>query len=690
MNKKISIYILLSCIFISTLFSQESVVQSVQVMGKYQGDNIVLRWAANTPLAWKKGNSYGFMVERTTISRNGEAVLPLEKIILTPSPLKPSPLENWETIANNDQNAAILAQALYGDSFFVQPPKGNGIEAIYALSDELEQRFTFSLLAAEQNFDAALLAGWGLVDTSIRVGEVYLYKVSIAIPKEKEYTIEDGAISISTLENFELPKPIDFTGVFDDGRVLLSWNYQLLQQVYSNYWVERSEDNIQFERLNRAPIFNAQSEEKEKELSLYYVDSIPNNKKFYYRIKAKTPFGEISPSSEIVSGMGLKKMEYSPRISGKYLPNDSTVELEWEFKEKGNELISGFELRRGLKDDGPFETVKENIAPTKRSISYTGLKRINYFVIVAKGKNGMESESFPVLVQPVDSIPPIAPQQLSGTVDTTGVVSIRWKENEEEDLRGYRVFRSYHPDQEYSEITNTELKSSHFRDTLQIKALNKTIYYKVKAEDQRYNRSSFSEVLTLVLPDVVPPSPPVLANYQVSENGVILNWIPSSSEDVTSHVLYRKRENSKENMWEPLIETVSDTTYTDNVNLERGVYQYTIIARDSSELESSPAPPIRVVWNGTSISNEDMKLSAIANRELRFIHLSWNIKTEAISFRLYRGTKEKAFSLYKTIDGSTKTYNDADLQINTEYTYAIQGILPGGILTSLKEINVKY
>ncbi len=665
---------------------------SVQVIARSMPNKVMLRWAVNQPLAWKKANEYGFRVERATIARNGEAVVPIERQMLTSSPLRPKPLEEWETLATQDQNAAVLAQALYGDSFNTQVP-GSQMGTVFAINDELEQRFTFALLAAEQNFEAAKLAGWGFEDKTIKENEKYIYTISVVIPDENTMKVDKGTVYASADLYEELPEPIGLTGVFSDGHVTLSWNFNLLQNLYTNYVVERSKDNQTFKQLNGAPIFNAQQPKDAREITLFYTDSIPNNTSYQYRIKGKTAFGETGPSSEAIKGEAEENLGFVPRIYQKEIPTDNKVILYWEFDEKGNKLISGFELRHANTNNGPYKTVKDNIPNTSRKITFEGLERSNYFTIVAMGNNGVESESYPTLVQPVDSIPPKPPAGLLGVIDTTGIITLNWTKNIEEDLKGYRIFKSNNPDVEFSEVTQSAFVGEVYTDTVIASNLNKKIYYKIQAEDQRYNRSQFSEVLVVDKPDRIPPSPPVLKKYEVTSEGIRINWIPSSSEDVATHVVYRKNGEKDDALWQIVFESTSlkDTSFLDTKELERNVYRYTVMAKDSTGLESEPANPITVVWNGETLTNNDIKFSGSANRELRFINLSWKVKHDDIlEYRLYRGNEENNLKLYKTLDGTAKGYNDIDLEINSDYWYGLQLILEGGVLSELKKLEVKY
>ena len=278
-------------------------------------------------------------------------------------------------------------------------------------------------------------------------------------------------------------------------------------------------------------------------------------------------------------------------------------------------------------------------------------------------------------------------------MDTTGIVTLSWAQNPEDDLSGYRIFRSNNPKVEFSELTQRTLLGETYSDTVQISSLNQKIYYKLKAEDQRYNRSEFSEVIAVKRPDNIPPSPPVLKTYKVTTDGIRIQWIPSSSEDIASHVVYRKNAASQEKQWEKVFESADqkDTVFLDDGNLPPNPYSYTIVALDSTGFESAPSNPLTVDWNGKPLDERDIKFSGTANRELRFINLSWKVKkSKVLEYRLYRAKNGKDLKLYKTLNGSTKGYNDVDLEVNTSYTYGLQAVLDGHRIMRIERIEIKY
>ncbi|WOC53131.1 hypothetical protein BPO_p0048 (plasmid) [Bergeyella porcorum] len=70
------------------------------------------------PVAWQKANKIGFNLKRYTLSRDGETThLPEEKDL---GIFMPKPEKEWMPIIEKNDNAAIVAQSLFGESFEVE------------------------------------------------------------------------------------------------------------------------------------------------------------------------------------------------------------------------------------------------------------------------------------------------------------------------------------------------------------------------------------------------------------------------------------------------------------------------------------------------------------------------------------------------------------------------------------------
>ncbi|MFC4095530.1 fibronectin type III domain-containing protein [Euzebyella saccharophila] len=663
----------------------------VAVLARASKENIKLRWSPTKPLQWQQGNKNGYHINRTILSRNGTLLKNQIEERLTTSPIMPKPLSDWEELAKQNEYAAVMAQAIFGNNFNTTAP-GTDTGAIMAINDENEQRFTFALLAAEQSFETAKLGGLAFTDNNVDENETYVYSVILVDPSLPIDQQPKGAVLTGFPYQERLPVPLGFTVVTQDHQIILEWNYGMLKRFYSRYTIEKSEDGNNFKKLEAQPIFNAQALQDEQNVTLVYKDSVPNNKEFYYRIKGMTAFDETGPPSKELSAMAMPTPKFAPIIEKKIFEGENGVRIKWRFNQEEEKSIKGFQLRRANNHNDFFMDVGELLPPKSRETTYAPLQRINYFKVVAIGNNGVERPSFASIVQPVDSIPPQPPVGLNAKIDTTGIVHLSWEENSEEDLLGYRIFRSNNPNVEFSQVTSVELKENNFSDTLNIKNLNRKIYYKVLAEDQRFNASQLSETLEVTLPDLIPPSAPVITSYKITEKGTELKWIPSSSLDVISHSIYRSDMKDGQIIWRKIHETTElDTLFLDKEKLPASIYNYIVVALDYSGLESNPSNPLTVNQIEKPIEKEDLSFTANVNRELRFINLSWKIENKKVTeYKLFKGTSKEELNLYKTIAGTQKGFNDTHLTINTSYTYGLQALLENGQLSPIKVIEVNY
>lgn len=704
------------CLLPTKLHAQEQDSLAVQdpqivVMARpQQGGKIMLRWAATSAKAWRKLNTYGYDVKRYTISRNKKTLpQPIEKII---GVFNPKPLEEWMPIIEDNNNAAVMAQSLYGESFDIEGQ--DELSAIINLAEEQEQRFTWGLYAADQDFQTAQMAGLGFIDSSVVASEKYVYKITSLVPNS-ELKIEDGGVFIGLQDYEELPKPLDLAGVFLDGKTMLSWNYAIHKQRYNSYFIERSEDGNTFSRLNDLPLTSLNNSDKTDTKRMFYIDSITNNKQYHYRILGKTPFGELSPVSETVSGKGERLLEYVPRISTKNYLDDKRIILEWEFLEEGNEHIKGFELNRSDKVNGTYETIMKNIPPEARKIQYDSLQPTNYMTITAIGKKGSSRTSFPALIQPVDSVPPIKPIGFKGTIDSLGVVTLKWEANKEEDMLGYRVFRGNNKNEEYSQITVSPHRGEVYYDSISVKNLNSKVYYTLIAVDQRFNMSAPSEILEVKKPDFIKPTQPVFKSYNIKDGKVYMTWANSSSEDVIKHQIFRKEKDSLD--WK-LVHTVNSMQYAESSTQPTGQlqtvslpteklptanwidenvaetkqYSYTIIAVDDSVLASDPAPPLTVVIPKTNMPPPVEGLDSHIDKKNGYIELYWKQYKESnvAEISIYKGVKDKPLSLLRNVLPTVKRIVDDKVKPNNEYVYMIRAVFKDGSVNEIAKLDVKY
>jgi uncharacterized protein len=664
---------------------EPEIALEIRVIARVQKEKILLRWAVTTPMAWRKLNKYGYQLERYTVTRDNKTLTTPEKMVLS-SLVKPEPAENWESLVDTNDNAAIMAQALYGESFDVKP--ASTFEGIVNKSDEIEQRFTFALLTADGDFEMAKKAGLGFEDTNVKKNEMYLYKLISNVPTT-EMEIKSGGIFTGLKEFETLPKPLDFTATFGNNSTILSWNFKTLAHAYGSYYIERSLDKKNFERITKKP-YTGMNQENANNTRLFYVDSIANNQMYSYRVQGVSAFGELGPYSDVLAGKGKAVLQYVPHLTVKDFKDDTTVTFTWEFPEEGNNEISGFELNRSDHDDEKYTTVVKNIPPKSRNVTYDKLSPTNYFTITAIGKQGSNRTSFAMLVQPVDSIPPVKPMGLKGVIDSLGIVKITWEPNTEKDLQGYRIYRANNANEEFSQLTVSPDPKNNYQDKVIIKSLNSKVYYKIIAVDNRFNMSPYSEVLIVKKPDVIPPTSPVFTSFEIKDNAVFLEWVNSQSEDAVSHLLYRKENEQKD--WTLLLEEKNKAEkYQDKTVQEGNTYRYAIFAKDDSKLTSNPSPEVAVFVPRSTLMPAVKSFFSQFNSSNNTIDLSWNYKEKDVeSFEIYKGTDKEPLQLMQMVTSEIRFFSDPSISINTNYKYGIRALFKDGRASKMEFFILKY
>jgi hypothetical protein len=682
--KIIGLIILAGCSW-QALAQQDTI--NVYARAKVSEKSIRLRWVVDSPSAWLLGNKYGYRVERYTVMRDSVWLPNAEKKIIAEA-LRPQPLDQWETLALADDYAAVIAQAIYGDSFEIDAGKSGNITAIVQRSQEQEQRYFIALYAADHSFQAACMAGLGCLDEDVRKGERYLYRIIPLLPAGRH--VEIGAIYTGMDDYVELPKPQGLAGRFGDRTAMLLWEYRILQEEYGSYYLERSDDNEYFYRLSDKPLTGTEDAQGNPMTRIYYIDSLPqNNKNYYYRVIGMDAFGDIGPPSDTIMGKGLPVLQYTPQVIRAVTDEQGVMTVDWEFEKRGEPLLKSFSLQRSDNNKGPFVDVIENISPEQRRITYDKLQSTNYFRMAAIPHTGEPRAGFAVLVQPVDSIPPVAPSGLQGHIDTTGVVHLSWTPNTESDLYGYRIYRALDEREELVPLNDIAWRDTVFTDTVQMKQLNAKVYYAITALDHRYNQSKSSPVCILKKPDVIPPVAPLIKNYEAREEGVMIYWERSPDTDVAAHIIYSQKDGK-----EKTLITITDTLthYLDTSTVAKEIYRYYMKAVDSSGLFSMASPVVAV--RSIAKMKGDLaveRLTLKADRKAQTVTITWRHRLANVrSFLIYRAVDDEPLSLLESVSGNQLSFVDAALQANKKYRYAVRPLFENSSYGEMVSKNIQY
>lgn len=692
-------FLFLFCSVFSQQKTDTATLPKIRLKTGIKKNEISLRWAVDEPLSWQKANKIGFSLKRYTLMRDGKLLQnPEEKDL---GKFRPAPEQEWIKLIDKNDNAAIIAQSLFGENFEVEMGESpNQIQSIINKSQEVEQRFAYALMAADLDFDMAKMAGWGYTDTDVKANERYLYTISIDSNQQNNreiISIEQGNAVASTAEYSELPKPLDFIGIFRDKIVTLSWEYLQLRDIYTSYFIEKSENGSSFTPLNQLPVMNMNDKEGRATQGMIFVDSLANNnQQFSYRIRGKTIFGDFGPYSEIISGQGRQGLEANPIIKNFDINQNEDITIEWEFPKEAEKDIISFQLLHSETDiPNTYQVVKDKIPTQERRLITKSISSSNYFKIKALGNSGEKQESFAILVQPNDTTPPETPSHFKGRIDSLGVVHLEWKPNTEKDLEGYHIFRGIQKGDEMVRITPQAIINNFYEDNVVLENLNSKVYYYITATDKRKNQSPPSVILELEKPDKVKPQAPVFTEYKLEDNGSItLHWLKSYSNDVAIHQLFRQSKEGQDQSWKMIYETKEikpQYTFTDKEVTADASYNYYLLAIDKSKLVSDKSLEISLKSHRFAPVSVLNNLSGSVNKDKKRIELIWKITGKNISeILIYRKKGNEKPTLWGTLSGAQNFIEDSNIQVGNTYTYLIKPMLQNNQVAKMEQITIEY
>lgn len=665
------------------LFPQEdenNKQKNIIVLANVKSNEVVLRWAPPDYLSWGRGNLSGYKVIRIRVNYAGEK--PIEEKKIGQDTIKPFSLEQWKlNFPENHKYAPIAAQALYGKSFQVGQ-KEFDIANVRTMTLEQELRYSFAVFVADLDPEVANGLALRLVDKDIERDEQYLYAV---IPYDLSF-MDTGFVFVDTRFLTETPKAPELEKNEMENLIELRWNVENIAPAFTAYWIERSEDGRNWTRLNNTAYTQAtQNPNQEPDKYFYFSDTTitQNYVPYKYRLVGITPFGELSEPSKIIEAMGRDKSAPSAPVITSIKDVNGKIEFEWTIDNPPADL-KGFLIGKSSAIGGQYEQLLSTpLSPSIRKFVDSNPDPIgeNYYVVFAVDTANNVSASMPAYGFLSDSIPPSKPIGLRGMIDTTGIVTLHWTLGKDPDITGYRVYFANAADHEFSNLTPYPIQDTIFIDTLNLNTLTKEINYQIAAVDRNFNHSEKSEILKLIKPDIVPPTTPLISKYFVTDTAVILNVIPSSSDDVAQHILYRKGD--KQNEWSKIKEflSVNELKYqvVDNQVIGPNYYQYSVQAIDSagnkSELSSSVG--VRVYKNTQDIQIDG--LTAQYNQQSKSVNIRWNKpKAEVSYYVIYRKVNQNKYENFASVDANKNSFEDREIILYGEYQYGIKAIYKNG------------
>ena len=452
---------------------------------------------------------------------------------------------------------------------------------------------------------------------------------------------------------------------WNDKKVRLEWDVKELYKHFIGYHLERSVDGSRFVKLSQLPFLDpAVGIDGDKDGStLGMEDSLSQNYlEYHYRLRSVDYFGSVSEAFTEVRGYGFESVKSSPQITYADQEENNHAHLKWEVDNQDLSRIVGFNLLRADNIDGPYASI-DTLESHLREVHSPMTFETNYYRIEIIPKDGEPVSSFPVFVMGMDTIPPLTPVVIGASIDSLGRISISWHANQEQDLWGYRIFRSNFATDEYSLMNSTMSRDTHFIDSVSLIMGMKNVYYVLQAADKRNNRSPFTDPIVLERPDIMPPGSPAIVSLEQGHDTIYVKFSRSGSDDVILHQLFR-RTIGGEMAWKLI--AAFDTLNQDSMYADAGLvygqkYAYSMRARDKANLQS-PMAAMRVhdLIEPKVSFQPNIVVESTYDPDQKTIGLQWTADRfdDISSVLVYRGWEKDKLGKYKFVDALNEPFVD--------------------------------
>ncbi len=406
----------------------------------------------------------------------------------------------------------------------------------------------------------------------LKNGNAYTYQISGLDYFGNESQLSN-TIAVTPIDN-EAPKNIRFFQAnYKDKVVQLSWNRSVSADVNAINVFRKYKNESSFTKLNQTALSSNDT---------IFVDKsiIADGRKPYYFIELIDKSNNKNNSDTISAFIPDHIAPQTPQ-NATYRITDNTIQINWSKNSESD--LAGYRIYSGLKDDDENTMLLLNAKPQTTnsfidSFPKTHPNKIIY-KISALDKAFNESEQTVVIAQLPDNEAPTAPK-LFPIILNNKAASISWSAKNEEDIKGFSIFRKKISDAQFEKI-NAELIAANILNyvdaTLDVNAIYQ---YAIKAIDSVGNESLFSntELYNPINSDLNANTAQITARYDKSNNSVHLDIQTSAinMDIVEGFVLYRKTKNSgikqlnapsKNNMF-------TDTTIQENKSYEYFVKIY--------------------------------------------------------------------------------------------------------------------
>lgn len=709
----LAVSLLLLVLFSDGLLAQSKATEkpTIHVLARRTKEMVILRWAPSTIGLWKVAQRNGYLIERAPMRSNGSAgtfTIINDSNLVTPWLPDQWIKASYDTVRNAPKlDSMQMAYTQFGSLLYEYPSDRTDIvpyppSAITSFkeTEELVQQYSFGMMSADRSAISAEGMGLRFHDKTAQPNEAYVYRISVWFDKEDVASIVFGTVNVSTDVYSPKITPNAIRAEELEQAITLRWNGRT---EHTAHRVERSDDGGRaYRALTTSPMITLITGDTLPSSVEFYADTaLVNYKVYYYRVYGYDSFGDMELLGEVKATPRDKTPPTMPTEVHADNISPTKVKISWSMHTPIEKDLAGFHIGKDTVDEGDdikFPRITTTMLPAtaREYVDQSGVFATkNYYVVEAIDTAGNKIRSFSAYCVMVDSTPTSPPVIRSAIMDSSGIVSINITAPKERDLMGYRllfandtthefsVIREYLNSDSYSATRDTVLF-----DTVTVNSLTSNVYYRIYALDYHYNQSNVSNTIRARRPDVIPPVSPVITGYTVTDSSVVITFAPSTSSDVAGHVVRRRRDDGKDITsvsWDS-IAAVTGSIFIDRSSVVNALYDYVIVARDSSGLYSDPSSIVTAKRYDNGLRPSVRNLRAVYDSVNKKVNLSWQYDKldEQCSFIIYRGTGTRVSSYSVVKNSEARTFTDEKIPSSgVTIEYAVKVVTESGAESTL-------
>jgi len=685
--KYISCVLFISCY--ALLSSAQDMSKPIWFYTKSYKDSVALRWHFNDANTWKEYIDKGVTIYRkdvttgTTIRINEEPLKPFTDSVWVQYEYyyKDTSLTKKRDI---DQNTIIALAMQHPELFPYTTNRSNESTAVSSegmFTDTLLMRHFFHTMACFSSKEAGIVGMLYFLDDEVEKNKTYEYSLVMGNNKV-EKSFARSTISTTTASTKFKPTIVyDYTNRRKSSIKWKKIDTTLTFVPFYNIYRSETKDKG-YVKINDQPQLSIFKNEAADSLYMFYADTtLEKGKTYYYKVVGLDIFWEETGYSDPYVVREVSYLVNEPRIESAIVVGRKVTDITWSFNPIDKESVVAFRVYRSESFDTLYTPISKDLSPNVLTFrdEQPGLDMYYKVAMIGAAKDTLWT--FPNYAHIPDSIAPVAPVILSALCDSTGVVTIKWKHNNEKDLFAYKIFKANHLKDEFSGVYMSEKIDSLVYDTLSLNTTSEDVYYMLQLLDKTYNESVFSNVVKVKRYDIIPPTAGVFYSFTTDDKGISLTWANSSSRDAVKTILYRKYQD--EMNWHVHKTFVNDTavfkTYLDTAVVKGQWYEYKLQTVDDNNLSSdfSNVFPVRAYDSGRRPPLKNVKVEL--NKKKQTVKLSWQYnETKVLYFQVFRGNEKVPLSILESTDPNVYELYDMKIAPGHRYIYRVKAVFKDG------------